>query len=76
MKSNNVFWVASRFVSANSDYADFGLRDAGTYMGGYNVCISNGSSYDTRYRLRPVVSLPSSILSETKDATSEAWNLK
>ena len=76
MKSDNYFWVASRYVSANSDYADFGLRRAGTNMSSGNMYVSYGSTRDHNYRLRPVVSLPSSILSDTKDAASEAWNLK
>ncbi len=76
MKSNNVFWVASRYVYANSDYADFGLRLAFTSMDRYRMYGSDGRTYSYNYRLRPVVSLPSSILSDTKDAASEAWNLK
>ena len=76
MKSNNVFWVASRDVCASSDYAYFGLRRADTGMSHYNLYYSNGNAYSIYYRLRPVVSLPSSILSDTKDAASEAWNLK
>ena len=76
MKSNNVFWVASRYVYANSDYADFGLRLAFTSMDRYRMYGSDGRTYSYNYRLRPVVSLPSSILSDTKDAASGAWNLK
>ena len=76
MKSNKPFWVASRYVYADSDYASFGLRLASTDMYYYVVCDSNGNAYYGVYRLRPVVSLPSSILSDTKDAASEAWNLK
>ena len=76
MKSNNAFWVASRFVYAYSDYACFGLRSANTNMGNAYLYYSNGGAGIDGCRLRPVVSLPSSILSDTKDAASEAWNLK
>ena len=76
MKSNNAFWVASRCVYANSDDADFGLRAAGTDMLDADMYYSDGRPYDGHCRLRPVVSLPSSILSDTKDAASGAWNLK
>ena len=76
MKSNNAFWVASRFVYAYSDYACFGLRSANTNMGNAYLYYSNGGAGIDGCRLRPVVSLPSSILSDTKDAASGAWNLK
>ena len=75
LSNSNYFWVASRYVYTNSDYADFGLRIAGTYTRGYSMFDSYGSTDGYGYRLRPVVSLSSSILSETKDA-SGAWNLK
>ena len=76
MKSNNAFWVASRCVYADSDYAHFGLRDAYTHMYNGSMYDSSGSTGSNDYCLRPVVSLPSSILSDTKDAASGAWNLK
>ena len=76
MKSDNYFWVASRCVYADSDYASFGLRRAFTNMENVGMYISNGYVGSSYGNLRPVVSLPSSILSDTKDAASEAWNLK
>ena len=75
LSNSNYFWVASRYAYTNSDYVDFGLRVAYTVTRGYYVLTSYGSSSNFNYRLRPVVSLSSSILSETKDA-SGAWNLK
>ena len=75
LSNSNYFWVASRFVRTNSDIAYFGLRDANTGTYGRYMFYSNGSPNDYFNRLRPVVSLSSSILSETKDA-SGAWNLK
>ena len=75
LSNSNYFWVASRDVSTDSDYAYFGLRRAGTGTYGNIMFFSYGSAYDDGNRLRPVVSLSSSLLSETKDA-SGAWNLK
>ena len=74
----NYFWVASRGVAPYSSIVYFELRTARTYIGGQVMFYSSGdpSNGDTGYRLRPVVSLPSSILSDTKDAASGAWNLK
>ena len=78
LSSSDYFWVASRYVDAYSVYsyfADFGLRFAESSTRGCNLFRSTGSSVNYGNHLRPVVSLPSSILSETKDA-SGAWNLK
>ena len=75
LSNSNYFWVASRYVITNSSNACFGLRGAYTDADGYGVFYSDGGTYGSSYRLRPVVSLSSSILSETKDA-SGAWNLK
>ena len=67
------FWVAARCVDTDSDYAGFGLRFAGTYTYGYDMFYSNGNTYGYDFALRPVVSLPSSLL--TGEQTNEAWNL-
>ena len=67
--------MAARCVYALSDNAGFGLRAAGTYAGGDNMFYSGGRTGSNNDRLRPVVSLSSSILSDAKDA-SGAWNLK
>ena len=67
------FWVAARYVRTNSDYADFGLRIAYPYTGGYDMFYSYGSTNGDYCALRPVVSLPSSLL--TGEQTNEAWNL-
>ena len=73
------FWVASRYVSASSDgayynCAYFGLRRGGTYNNGYYMFDSNGHANKYSDRLRPVVSLPFSLL--TGEQTNGAWNLK
>ena len=67
------FWVAARYVHTNSDYASFGLRSANTNASGYVMFSSYGITYGVNYALRPVVSLPSSLL--TGEQTNGAWNL-
>ena len=67
------FWVAARFVRTGSDSAYFGLRFAGTSTGGYGMFDSYGGTNGYDYALRPVVSLPSSLL--TGEQTNGAWNL-
>ena len=67
------FWVAARYVRTGSDCAGFGLRIADTYTDGYDMFNSNGSTYGYDCALRPVVSLPSSLL--TGEQTNGAWNL-
>ena len=75
LSNTNYFWVASRCVITGSDYAGFGLRRANTRTYGIGMFRSDGGTNSSNYRLRPVVSLSSSILSDAKDA-SGAWNLK
>ena len=67
------FWVAARYVVTYSSDAYFGLRfaDANTY--GCGMFGSDGNTGGYRYALRPVVSLPSSLL--TGEKTNDAWNL-
>ena len=67
------FWVAARYVDTDSGYADFGLRLANTYTNGYGMFNSYGDAYGAYCALRPVVSLPSSLL--TGEQTNGAWNL-
>ena len=67
------FWVAARFVDAGSSRAGFGLRIAGTYTFGCFMFYSGGDTYGSTCALRPVVSLPSSLL--TGEKTNDAWNL-
>ena len=75
LSNSTWYWVASRYVFTYSDCAYFGLRRAGTITDGYFMFNSYGGTFTYGYRLRPVVSLSSSILSDAKDA-SGAWNLK
>ena len=73
LANSTTFWVAARFVGTNSDFANFGLRRAYAYTYGCGMFYSDGSTYGDYYALRPVVSLPSSLL--TGEQTNGAWNL-
>lgn len=74
LSSSNYFWVSARYVNTFSSYARFGLHVAYTDMSGSYMFYSYSSDDNDNDRLRPVVSLSSSILSDTKD-DSGAWNL-
>ena len=67
------FWVAARYVDTDSSYANFGLRFVDTGSNGFVMFYSNGGTDGDDYALRPVVSLPSSLL--TGEQTNGAWNL-
>ena len=67
------FWVAARYVGTNSSIAGVGLRHAYTNTYGCNMFYSDGSTNGNNCALRPVVSLPSSLL--TGEKTNDAWNL-
>ena len=67
------FWVAARYVDTGSSIAGFGLRIAYTSTFGYYMFYSDGSTGGNFCALRPVVSLPSSLL--TGEKTNDAWNL-
>ncbi len=73
LANSTYFWVASRCVFTDSGTASFGLRYASTNTYGYDVFDSNGITGNGGNRLRPVVSLPSSLL--TGEQTNGAWNL-
>ena len=73
LANSTYFWVAARCVRTDSDVAGFGLRSASTDTHGYGMFYSGGSTNYDGIRLRPVVSLPSSLL--TGEKTNGAWNL-
>ena len=73
LKNSTVYWVAARYVETSSSYAYFGLRFAASNMNGVEMFDSNGYPDNYYYRLRPVVSLSSSLL--TGEKTNNAWNL-
>ncbi len=74
LSNSNHYWVAARYVGTYSDFAYFGLRfaDTNTY-GNYVFYSFNNPLTSNSYGLRPVVSLPSSLL--TGEKTNGAWNL-
>ena len=67
------FWVAARYVGTGSSYASFGLRCADTCTNGIYLFYSGGDTRGNQRCLRPIVSLPSSLL--TGEQTNGAWNL-
>ena len=73
LANSTPFWVAARCVYTYSDYALFGLRYANANTDGYSMFYSNGNTNGFSFALRPVVSLPSSLL--TGEQTNGAWNL-
>ena len=73
LANSTTFWVAARYVNTNSDDANFGFRIANTNTSGYIMFFSSGFTNGYNYALRPVVSLPSSLL--TGGQTNGAWNL-
>ena len=73
LANSTYFWVAARYVGTDSDGANFGLRAAHKGTGGYAIFNSDGLTDGYRIALRPVVSLPSSLL--TGEKTNDAWNL-
>ena len=73
LANGTTFWVAARYVDTGSDFANFGLRYANAGTGGYYMFVSDGDTNGHGCALRPVVSLPSSLL--TGEKTNDAWNL-
>ena len=73
LANSTYFWVAARYVSTYSGYARFGLRFANTGADGHMMFYSDGDTGGSYFALRPVVSLPSSLL--TGEQTNGAWNL-
>ena len=73
LANSTKFWVAARDVHTRSDYATFGLRIADTNAYGCNMFYSNGDTGGSTCALRPVVSLPSRLL--TGEQTNGAWRV-
>ena len=66
-------WVAGRCVETYSSFVRFALRKAGQVTDNQDMFISAGVTDGGDYALRPIVSLPSSLL--TGEQTNGAWNL-
>ena len=76
LKADNYYWVASRYVNCGSGNARFGLRSADTCISYGSLFNSSNTTYNPSGRLRPVVSLSSSLLSDTKDARTLELEIK
>ena len=75
LTASNYYWVASRYVGCDSNYAYFGLRFARDYIrGDYMFGSNNDYTYDN-YRLRPVVSLGSDIQVEKCSGENRTDNM-
>ena len=77
LANSTLFWVAARDVVTRPSLASiafFGLRSASTGTGGRVMFGSDGVTRGDGSALRPVVSLPSSLL--TGEQTNGAWNLR
>ena len=75
LANSDYYWVASRYVRTDSSDASFGLRGADTNLGGIGIFRSDGYTLSGNIRLRPLVSLSSSVLTGEKD-TNGAWTIK
>ena len=69
------YWIASRAVNVHSNCAVWGMNFVDAYsnsVGDYGryFCHSNGNEYSMLTRLRPVVSLPSSITTDQVSKTN------
>ena len=73
LANSTYFWVAARYVGTSSSTAIFGLRFARTDTYGGYMFFSGGDTDGINYALRPIVSLPSWLL--TGEPTNGAWNL-
>ena len=74
----NEFWLASRYVDLNgSSYCYFRVREvgSGSVTGNRLAGSDNSGAYSCNYRVVPVVSLESNILTSGKDS-SGVWQLK
>ena len=73
LANSTYFWVAARYVYADSDDATFGLRRAGTNTNGFYMFSSGGDTVGANCAVRPIVSLPSRLL--TGEQTNGGWDL-
>ena len=73
LSNGKEYWLASRYANCYSSYANFGLRCANSYLDVCRMFYSDGSTYSSRYyRLRPVVSLKSSVKIEASSTASSS----
>ena len=75
LSNSNSFWLASRYVNCNSDYASFGLRSANSSIRGYSMFLSDNGPGNGGNRLRPVVHLGSEVQIEASTGTNGTGNM-
>ena len=76
LRTTNTYWLSSRYAGCYSTFAGFGLRFvfSSSLNGGY-LFSSYGSTAINSNRLRPVVSLPSSVQIENCTGTNSIDNM-
>lgn len=81
--SGKAYWLASRYVSADSSYAGFGVRyvysdGGGPIVLGHDLFGSDGGRNNNYFAVRPVVILKSNVTEDSihkiDDQTEEEWN--
>ena len=74
LSNSTKYWLASRGANCGTWDVNFSLRyaDSNSYLLGYAMILSTGYEYDSRNcRLRPVVSLKSSVKIEASETASD-----
>ena len=70
------YWLASRYAYCGSASAFFGLRRVyNSDLNGNNMFVSNGTTYGSNRRVRPVVSLGSNIEIEACEGENSSTNM-
>ena len=76
MNKPNSYWLASRYVNANEEYAIFGLSNVySSVIGGTMLYLSNDQSITNINMLRPVIEVSSSN-NITYDETNNKWKIE
>ena len=70
------YWLASRFVTYNSNFANFGLRFAGSpALNGTIIFYSRGTTYTNSHHVRPIISLGADIRIEACEGENSTTNM-
>ena len=75
LSNSTYYWLASRYAIYDSSRASFGLRCANSYLLGNDMFRSDGSTSSYYCRLRPVVSLKSSVQIEASSTASSSTGI-
>ena len=75
LNTNNMYWVASRYVFGYENEAGFGIRRIYTSnFPGRNMIYSNGETSSNSMAIRPIVSLESNIQIDTLSGENSSKN--